>query len=146
MAFGAFNGACSTMVRRDRTAEKGFDDRLVVASDWMYWMEALRNGGEIYFINEVLARYRRHSKNITGSSIAVPMPNFQDHLAAVAYLLAENPELAGRLMKRQSELLRGLRNHDGGARYWSFLTASLKSHLNWKSFLGLIGYALNKRY
>jgi glycosyltransferase involved in cell wall biosynthesis len=146
VAHGVFNGACSTMVRRDCAPRNGFDSRLVVASDWMYWMEALRSGGEIYYIDRVFARYRRHDGNITGTSRAVPLRNFQDHLAAVSYLLAENPELSGCLFKRQSDLLRGLRNYDEGSRYRSYLRASLRSQWNWKSFLGLVGLMLNKRF
>ena len=41
---GTFNGACSTMVRRASSPSYGFDDRIPVASDWLYWIEHLSDG------------------------------------------------------------------------------------------------------
>ena len=36
---GTFNGACSTMVRRDKTPARGFNPAIPMASDWLYWVE-----------------------------------------------------------------------------------------------------------
>jgi glycosyltransferase involved in cell wall biosynthesis len=146
VGYGAFNGACSTMVRRNRVPHDGFDPRLPIASDWLYWMQTLRNGGRIAYLDRILGRYRRHGANITGSVSRVPLQNFQDHLAAVAYLLAENPEVSGELMRRQADLLRGLRNSDDGNRYYDYLKASLRSRFNWKSAAGLLAALLGKRF
>jgi glycosyltransferase involved in cell wall biosynthesis len=62
---GTFNGACSTFVRREKTPLSGFNVSLPVASDWLYWVETLVSGGTIEYIDEVLGRYRRHSKNVS---------------------------------------------------------------------------------
>jgi len=73
---GTFNGACSTMVKRSLTPKSGFSPLVPVASDWLYWVETLEQGGEIHYIDEVLGRYRRHSNNITSKN--------NQHLSQVA--------------------------------------------------------------
>jgi glycosyltransferase involved in cell wall biosynthesis len=62
---GTFNGASSTMVRRDKTPVSGFNISIPIASDWLYWIETLIDGGEIRYIDEILGRYRKHSSNIS---------------------------------------------------------------------------------
>jgi len=63
--YGTFMGACSTMILRDRCPRDGFDHRIPIASDWLYYIETLVRGGEIKYISQVLGRYRRHNNNIT---------------------------------------------------------------------------------
>jgi len=63
--YGAFNGACSSMVRRDKTPASGFNEQIPVTSDWLFWIECLVNGGDISYLPEILGRYRRHENNIT---------------------------------------------------------------------------------
>lgn len=65
--YGVFNGACASMVRADKAPKDGFNSRLPVASDWMYWIDSLANGGTINFLNSTLGRYRRHGGNVTSS-------------------------------------------------------------------------------
>jgi glycosyltransferase involved in cell wall biosynthesis len=64
--FGTFNGACGTMVRRRN--DLLFDDRIKFASDWLFWIESLANGGSILFIDLCLAKYRKHSLSISSST------------------------------------------------------------------------------
>lgn len=64
---GTFLGACSVMTRSSCCPSWGFECRLPIASDWLFWIEtAVR--GDIGFIPRVLGRYRRHDRNITATS------------------------------------------------------------------------------
>lgn len=136
--YGTFNGACSTMVRASMVPQSGFDERLLIASDWKYWMDILKNGGVVNYIPSILGRYRRHLNNVTGSAKNVPIVNFQDHLATSVYLMSELPWLTKKLLKRQADLLRGVRNYDNGNNYVNYLRASLSVKFSFKSAIGLL--------
>jgi glycosyltransferase involved in cell wall biosynthesis len=69
---------------------EGFDERLLFG-DWLYDIEIFRHG-KCVVINEVLARYRRHSKNITGSLIA-KSKGFEENLIILAIVDSKYPEL-----------------------------------------------------
>jgi glycosyltransferase involved in cell wall biosynthesis len=88
--YGAFNGACSNMVRKSKTPKNGFDSTLKVASDWLYWIDTLADGGSINYIDEVLGKYRRHSLNITNSTISISQ-NELDHLLSCQLLISRYP-------------------------------------------------------
>jgi glycosyltransferase involved in cell wall biosynthesis len=90
---GTFNGACSNMVRADKTPAHGFDKSLLVASDWLYWVETLVNGGTINYIDEVLGRYRRHDSNVTLPSQCVTQ-NELDHLFSCHIIMVRYPIFA----------------------------------------------------
>lgn len=61
--YGTFVGGCSIMARRE-WCPPGYDERVRVASDWLFFIEtALR--GRILYIPDVLGRYRRHGHNVT---------------------------------------------------------------------------------
>lgn len=64
----AFIEAVSVMARRDSIPAEGFNQHIPVASDWLMWIEILAGAGrekKVKYISDVLARYRRHSSNIT---------------------------------------------------------------------------------
>lgn len=63
---GAFNGGCANMVRRAALPPHGYSD-LLVASDWLLYIEILASGGEIHYLPEVLGRYRRHGSSVTST-------------------------------------------------------------------------------
>jgi glycosyltransferase involved in cell wall biosynthesis len=107
---GAFNGACSTMVRRDKVPENGFCQYLPVASDWLYWIETLANGGSINYIDEVLGRYRRHSGNVTAELGSKISQNDLDHLLCCQLLIRKFPENFDDVMSNYGRLLLGIRN------------------------------------
>ena len=88
---GVFNGACSTMIRSDKTPKHGFNELIPIASDWLFWVESLHNGGTINYIDEVLARYRKHENNITNKKQIITQ-NEIDHLNSINYILALNKE------------------------------------------------------
>lgn len=67
--FGNFLPAVSVMVRKKDLPPAGYDERIKVYSDWFLWLGALYNGkGRICYMEDVLAKYRRHSENLTNVS------------------------------------------------------------------------------
>jgi glycosyltransferase involved in cell wall biosynthesis len=52
------------MIRSSACPSHGFDERLVFANDWLFDIEVFRQG-TCAVINEPLAKYRRHERNIT---------------------------------------------------------------------------------
>lgn len=63
--FGTFIGACSAMVRRSSAPAAGFDPRIPIASDWLFFIECTARGGTIRYIDEPLGAHRRHANNVT---------------------------------------------------------------------------------
>lgn len=76
-------GATSVMVRRDRIPEHGFDDRLPVVSDQMLWVDVIREDGEFGYVPGTLARYRRHSGNVT-QQLEKNLPDIERFLEVVS--------------------------------------------------------------
>lgn len=126
---GAFNGACASMVRADKTPSNGFNILLPVASDWCYWVDSLARGGEIKYIPEILARYRRHEKNVTNEQSNIGQ-NSLDHLNTCNYILANHPEFFNEAMYRYSKNIRSLRHR---LPYLSALVFSLKVSFDFRS-------------
>src|SRR5687767_2790896 len=60
--YGNYLSSVSVMVRRMHFPPYGYDNRLRIGSDWLLWLEVLSRGkGRLYYLDEVLARYRRHT-------------------------------------------------------------------------------------
>ena len=85
--YGAFNGACASMVRSRCTPRQGFERAITVASDWLYWIETLAGGGTIEFIDQILGRYRKHDKSVTRRMGGSLNQATIDHLTS-CYILA----------------------------------------------------------
>jgi glycosyltransferase involved in cell wall biosynthesis len=98
---GVFNCACTNMVRRSKTPKHGYETRLPIASDWMYWIETLENGGTINYIDEVLAKYRVHSKNITKNPRMI-----QEGFTYTAILTARYPQYAKYFLQNAAKTYR----------------------------------------
>ena len=64
-------GAVSVMVRRDRIPSHGFDEHLKTVSDQLLWVEVLGEDGLFGHVPGTLARYRRHSANVTGDPLSL---------------------------------------------------------------------------
>ena len=60
-------GATAVMVRRDRIPFYGFSDRLRIISDQLLWVDVVRDDGLFGYVPGTLARYRRHSANVTNA-------------------------------------------------------------------------------
>jgi glycosyltransferase involved in cell wall biosynthesis len=131
--YGTFNGACSNMVRKDKTPENGFNILIPVASDWLYWIETLASGGTINYIDEVLGRYRRHVGNVTAISTEIRQ-NEVDHLLTCQLLLALYPHYSSDIFFRYSQLIFMLR---GKLKYSDAVLLSIIKKPSMKSFFRL---------
>jgi glycosyltransferase involved in cell wall biosynthesis len=125
--YGVFNGACASMVRKNDTPKYGFDVRVPIASDWLYWVQSLYNGGEIHYIDEVLGRYRRHDNNATEQT---KFKNLQDHLISANIILSEKPEYVNEVQYRIAVLLMSFRKIDT---YKQYVFSSLKINFSIKA-------------
>lgn len=135
---GGFNGACASMVRRDKTPKHGFNELLPVASDWCYWLDSLANGGEIRYIPEVLARYRRHSGNVTAVKNYIGQ-NHLDHLNTCNYVISRYPEYSKEALYRYAMNIRSLRKR---MPYMSALLFVIRSTGDLRSIFGALVYVM----
>ncbi len=63
--------ACAIMFRKSSVPAYGFEPSLPWASDYLFWMEILSQGGEYGYVGGSLARYRKHSSNVTNKGMAL---------------------------------------------------------------------------
>lgn len=137
--YGSFNGAVSNMVRRSSSPKNGFDLRVPVASDWLYFVECLWDGGRIGYINEVLGRHRRHDKNVTSMNVRKPsLSGIQDHLFSCDIIVSRAPQFVKEINGRKAYVLLSLRWIDDGVFYSHYLKASLAYKFRFKVLIGLI--------
>lgn len=106
---GPFNGGSSNMVRANKMPKK-YDERVPMASDWLYFVQVLLNGGEIHYINSILGKYRRHNNNVTKSGGQFYDQQNLDHLFSCNILLIEQPEYYREITYRYRKLLRWFRS------------------------------------
>ena len=131
---GTFNGACSSMYRISAAPIPAFNPALPVASDWLYSVNHLAEGGKIGFIDEVLGRYRRHENNVSNSSSPYAKQGIIDTFKTAEILLATYPEQKKNIDYWYSTYYRGRRNEN----YIGNLKKSISyDKLNFKS-LGLL--------
>lgn len=107
--YGTFNGACSNLVRTNKTPKHGYNSSIPVASDWLYWVETLGNGGTINYIDEILGKYRRHPNNITRNESFVTQ-NELDHLVSCQVIIAKYPQYFSDAVHAYARRLIGLRH------------------------------------
>jgi len=74
------NGS-SYMFRRNAIPQYGFEPSISMVSDWLFVIETLRNGS-LVFINEALARYRRHGESMSN----FPDLIFKEHMQTLFLL------------------------------------------------------------
>lgn len=140
--YGTFNGACSTMVRRSCTPDKGFEKTIPLASDWLYWVETLISSGEIRYIPEVLGRYRRHNDNVTKKDVTKIGQNTIDHLNSCNYIMSHYPIFFKEATYRYSMNIRSIRKQ---LPYMSSLWYVTKVSIDMKSMLSILVYILTFR-
>ena len=56
---GVFFCPASVMFRAINTPQGGFDVRIPVASDWLFYVDVLSKGGSAVYLDHILGRYRR---------------------------------------------------------------------------------------
>lgn len=101
-----FMEATSVMVRRNNLPKNGFDVRIPVASDWLMWIEiCAQNKGKVLFIDEILARYRKHNGGITSVS---NKKHFDDPFVTLALVESRYPELVTSAHYTRAQLLFGM--------------------------------------
>ncbi len=99
--YGNYLSSVSVMVRRIHLPEYGYDDRIRIGSDWLLWLETLSRGkGRIYYLDEILARYRRHAGNLTNISSW----KYEDQLITLALIETKYPTLLFPARMRRSEI------------------------------------------
>lgn len=140
--YGVFNGACSTMVRANKTPDNGYNLLLPVASDWYYWVETLANDGSINYINVVLGRYRRHSGNVTNKSSSIGQ-NVVDHLNTCNFIIAKHPQYFKEAMYCYGINLRKQRK---ALPYFRTLVTAFRLTSDAKSLGAIIMYVLSLSY
>ncbi len=136
--YGTFNGACSTMVRREKTPINGFDNSVPVASDWLFWVETLANGGTINYIDGILSRYRRHDGNVTQPKNFIAQ-NELDHLVSCQIMIAKYPEYFNDVMYAYSVKLRSIKKK---ANYLSVLWRSFCLFPSYQALGGMLIYII----
>lgn len=112
---GCLNCASATMYRRSKVPPSGFDQSLPVASDWLFWVDLIGNGGYIGYIDEVLGCYRKHAKSVTAQHGI--SQNMLDHLNSCNIIIKKYPHLRNAAISRYCDLLFIYRKH-GGARWY----------------------------
>lgn len=136
--YGTFNGACSNLVRADKTPKYGFIQSVPVASDWLYWVETLASGGTINYLDEVLGKYRKHDNNVTKAQDFVTQ-NELDHLVSCQIILAKYPQYTKEVLYIYAQRLLGLRYK---LPYFTLVSKSFCLRPNIKDFIRLGLYIL----
>lgn len=123
---GCFVGGNSVMVRRESLPLKGYNESLPVASDWLLWIATTINGGKIGYVNQVLAKYRRHSTNTTSPDSPLNRQAILDALNTTNWIAVNHPEYLFDALRSYAIHLRLLRRLDNNKNYLQALLASLK--------------------
>lgn len=109
---GCFNGAVANMVRRSNCPDYGFDQRIPIASDWLFWIEILLDDGEIHYIDKVLGRYRVRKGSASNQKTEKILNNFVDHLNTLNILLVKKPVYYKDIFFRMFEIYNTLSVYD----------------------------------
>lgn len=99
--FGNYLPAVSVMVRKKDLPPAGYDERIKVYSDWLLWLCALNiGGGHICYMDDALAKYRRHTGNLTN----VSKWKFIDQNLVLDLVNAQWPQYGFEVRMRRSEI------------------------------------------
>lgn len=88
--------ATAIMLKASRIPPHRFDQRIPIASDWLFWIEVMALGGWYGHIEGAYAKYRRHGRNITN---AVPQQRLDDVFATLGLVESRYPHLIGSCVK-----------------------------------------------
>lgn len=139
---GTFFSGSSVMFRTSHTPIHGYDKRIPRASDWLFCVDILLNGGEIHYINEILGRYRRHENNVTSVQGNKDFINQVDILNSCNILLIKAPQYEKEILYRYSEVIRQMRLKDK-KNYLQYVKASFKIGFNIKSLVSYFFYIMS---
>lgn len=132
----AFMAALSVMARTEAFKSIRFDARVPEASDWLMWIEVLANAtpnGTVVFLDDVLARYRRHDTSVTSDLDR----HLSDNLTTLALVESKYPWLIDEVAHMQARMRysRGIQLilAGEGSHGRRFLMRSVRHHLvSWK--------------
>ena len=102
--YGMFNTNIASMIRKSAIPLHGADERISIASDWIFYVECLMPGGTIEYIDQPLARVRRHSNNITQKKF---LKNIIDQYLSSLLIMKKYPKFILHIFFRWFD---GLRN------------------------------------
>jgi glycosyltransferase involved in cell wall biosynthesis len=93
--------ASTALVRRGAVPEHGFDERLALVPDWLFWIEALRSG-RLSMVEQVLACYRLHSNN---TSRVLNEEVWVEYVTTMLVVSIRYPELREAARRKSARLL-----------------------------------------
>ncbi|HLB41965.1 MAG TPA: glycosyltransferase [Gammaproteobacteria bacterium] len=128
--YGPFNAGCATMVLRKKIPSYGYDERLKVAADGLLWVEILASGGEIHYLNKILARYRIHNKNVSKLMCVEIAFDFLIHHSK---LLMKYPHYSSIILNNYADSLFMAAKYSSNSLY--YLKTSFKIKKSLKTFL-----------
>lgn len=138
---GCFCSSCSIMIRRANIPTYGYNEKYLVASDYVLFIESLMLGGEIKYIPGVYSRYRRHKHNITSSGSPLYKQTLRDTLSFLNDIVIDYPDLSKYALEGIGVALRAMRLL-GNNSYGQILWVSFKLSPSGKSLIGLFIYLL----
>ncbi len=140
IAYGCFVGGNSVMVRRESLPPEGYNEAFPVASDWLLWISTTINGGRIGYVNQVLAKYRRHDTNTTSTTSSLNRQAILDALNTTNWIAVNHPEYVFDALRSYAIHLRLLRRLDSNKNYLRTLLASIKV---WPTIAAIGAIAIN---
>lgn len=131
--------ATSVMVRASAIPAAGFDESIPVASDFLFWVDVLAEGGEFGFVDGVYTRYRRHSAQVSNRKFDMLSDN-ERSFRIIAEKYPQYREICADSVVRHIVYFGGVRHLRAGnkrAARASFLSAVRQKPLYLKAWLRL---------
>jgi hypothetical protein len=140
-------GACSVMIRSSSAPKEGFDLRVPIASDWLYYVRTTQAGGSVHYLPFILGKYRRHFSNVTKKYIGqrIEGSSLQDHFISAGILLSEFPEFEQDIRTRTSDLLYASRGFNESGKSKAYVFSALKMKFNLLNFIRFLFFILRVR-
>jgi len=126
------------MVRRSAIPPTGFNEAFGTAGDWHLYIDILLKGGEIRYINKVLARYRRHQTNTTGIGSPLNRLAVLDALNTSNWVMVNYPTYLPEALASYARHVRLLRRFGGGYHYQKALVHSIKINFTFPAAIALL--------
>lgn len=144
-----FLSALTIMIKKEFVPVAGYDERVLIASDWLMWVEFFAsNQGRVEFIPKVYARYRKHENNITNSCSDYAI---EDNSVSLALIESKYPKLIAsvRKAKAKQHYRRSIVFHIEGKNELAYLLMkeSIKQRITyWKGPIWLVKFWLLKNF
>lgn len=105
---GMIISATSLMVRSSSIPEHGFDERILIVSDWKFCIDILLKGGKCGYIPGIYSKYRRHTTSITQRSAKymsdIYKQSYLDQLFTLSYIESFYPHYSRDCRIRRNKL------------------------------------------